>query len=136
MKATRKIIFTALFLMAVIAASANSLQSADSTLTQSEQYFVGKWKLLVAGLPQGDATMLMVIEKKDGKLQGYLSGEHGENPNKLTKVEIKDNTLNVRFMGDGWDVPMYLDKKDDNSITGSMNDMFDVTGTKIVEEAK
>jgi len=42
----------------------------------------------------------------------------------------------VRFMGDGWDVPMYLDKKDDNSITGSMNDMFDVTGTKIVEEAK
>ncbi|MDP4270622.1 MAG: hypothetical protein Q8909_10915 [Bacteroidota bacterium] len=136
MKATRKIMLTALFLIAVIAASATTSQNADTTLTPSEKYFIGKWKLNVYGLPQGDAKMLMVIEKVDGKLQGTLGGEKGENPNKFTKVEIKGNTLNVRFMGGGWDVPMYLDKKDEKKITGSMNDMFDVDGTKIVEDAK
>jgi len=112
---------------APIAASAN---------TPMEDYFIGKWKLNVFGLPAGDAVMLMVIEKKDGKLVGTLGGENGENPNKFTKVEISKNTLLVRFMGGGYDVPMYLDKKNDKEVTGSMNDMFDITGTKVVEPAK
>jgi len=112
---------------APIAASAN---------TPMEDYFIGKWKLNVFGLPAGDAVMLMVIEKKDGKLVGTLGGENGENPNKFTKVEISKNTLLVRFMGGGYDVPMYLDKKNDKEVTGSMNDMFDITGTKVVEVIK
>lgn len=137
MKTTKKIMLLAIMLIVgFVAAHAQEANTANQDLTPMEKYFVGKWKLNVYGLPQGDAIMLLVIEKKDGKLSGSLAGEHGESPNKLTKVEIKDKTLNVRFMGGGWDVPMYLDQKDDKSITGSMNDMFDVNGTKIVEEVK
>ncbi|HEY4785006.1 MAG TPA: hypothetical protein VIH57_03110 [Bacteroidales bacterium] len=137
MKTIKTIMVLAIIFIASVAANAQSVPStSDTTLSTSEKFFIGKWKLMVYGLPQGDATMLLVIEKKEGKLVGTLGGENGENTTKLTKVEIKDNTLNVRFMGGGYDVPMYLDKKDDKSITGSMNDMFDVTGTKVVESAK
>lgn len=133
----KTVLFMAIMLIAGLTANAQTTtQANDSTLTPSEKYFVGQWKLNVYGLPQGDAVMLLIIEKKDGKLGGTLGGEHGESPNKLTKVEIKDKTLTVRFMGGGWDVPMYLDKKDDKSVTGSMNDMFDVDGTKIIVDNK
>ena len=131
MKTMKTIMLLAIILFAGITANAQTAVN-----TPIEDFFIGKWTLNVTGLPQGDAIMLLIIEKKDGQLCGSLGGEHGESPNKLTKVEIKDKTLNVRFMGGGWDVPMYLDKKDDKSVTGSMNDMFDVEGTKVIEVVK
>jgi hypothetical protein len=135
MKTIKTIVFMAVMLIAGLTANAQT-ETTTPTNTAMEDYFIGKWKLNVFGLPAGDAVMLMVIEKKDGKLVGTLGGENGENPNKFTKVEISKNTLLVRFMGGGYDVPMYLDKKNDKEVTGSMNDMFDITGTKLVEVAK
>jgi hypothetical protein len=40
----------------------------------------------------------------------------------------------VNFLGGGYDVPIFLDREDDGTITGSMNDMFDCTGKKIEKE--
>ncbi len=99
-----------------------------------EEFYLGKWKLLVEGLPTGDAEMLLVIKKNGDKLEGTIGGLDGSDTNKLTKAEISGKTLTVNFMGGGWDVPVYLDPEDDGGVTGSMNDMFDVTGTKIVEK--
>lgn len=113
--------------------SATKSESSTVANTPMEDFFIGKWKLDVYGLPQGDAKMMMVIEKKDGKLAGWLGGENGEEPNEFTKVEIEKETLYVRFLGGGWDVPVYLDKDGDDAVVGSMNDMFDVEGTKVKE---
>jgi hypothetical protein len=140
MKTMKKMMFVAMMLIAGYTVNAQTSTTpapiAASANTPMEDYFIGKWKLNVFGLPSGDAVMLMVIEKKDGKLVGTIGGENGENLDKFTKVEISKNTLLLRFMGGGWDVPMYLDKKDDKSVTGSMNDMFDIEGAKITEEVK
>lgn len=136
MKTMKTMMLLAMILFAGIAANAQTAATTTVANTPMEDYFIGKWNLNVMGLPSGDEVMLLVIEKKDGKLSGFIGGANGENPNKLTKVEIKDKSLNVRFMGDGWDVPMYLDKKDDKSVTGSMNDMFDIEGTKVIEVVK
>lgn len=138
MKTMKKMMILAILLVATLAVNAQTAQNnkSDSDLTPIEQFFIGKWKLLVEGLPQGDATMLLVIDKIDGKYEGTIGGENGENPNKLTKVNIDKNTLNVNFVGGGYDIPVYLDKEKDGSISGSMNDMFDITGTKIVEDNK
>lgn len=136
MKAIKKMMVLAVLLVATLVVNAQTSEKGkgDSDLTPAEKFFIGKWKLLVEGLPQGDATMLLVIEKVDGKYQGTIGGENGEGANKLTKVEINKKTLNVNFMGGGWDIPIYLDQDKDGSVSGSMNDMFDVTGTKVVEE--
>jgi len=134
MKTMKTIMLITVLLIAGL--TTNAQTTAPAANTPMEDYFIGKWKLNVYGLPQGDAVMLMVVEKKDGKLVGTIGGENGESPSKFTKIEISKNTLSVRFMGGGYDVPMYLDKKDDKSVTGSMNDMFDVTGVKVVEVVK
>lgn len=134
MKTMKRMMLMAVLLIAGF--TMNAQTTAPVANSPMEDYFIGKWKLQVFGLPTGDAVMLMVVEKKDGKLLGTLGGEHGESPSNFTKIEISKNTLLVRFMGGGYDVPMYLDKKDDKSVTGSMNDMFDITGEKVVEVQK
>ncbi len=122
----KKIIFALMMLMAGTATFAQ---------TSNEDFFLGKWKLFVEGLPTGDADMLLVIQKNDeGKLEGTIGGMDGSATSKLTKVVIKDKTLQVNFLGGGYDVPIYLDREKDGTITGSMNDMFDCTGTKIEEK--
>lgn len=135
MKTLKLMMVMTVMLLATVSVHA---QNADASAgdTPMEKFFIGSWKLNVYGLPSGDGVMLLIIEKKDGKLQGTLGGEHNENPNPLTKVVIDKNTLNVNFIGQGYNVPMYLDKKGDNKVSGSMNDMFDVDGTKVVPASK
>lgn len=139
MKRLEKVLVMVVVLVGALAFQVNAQESAATpeksvvANTLAEDFFIGKWKLDVYGLPQGDAKMLMMIEKKDGKLAGWLGGENGEEPNEFTKVEIEKETLYVRFLGGGWDVPMYLDKDGDDAVVGSMNDMFDVEGTKVKE---
>ncbi|PTN07462.1 hypothetical protein [Mangrovibacterium marinum] len=139
MKRLEKVLVMVVVLVGALAFQVNAQESAATpeksvvANTPAEDFFIGKWKLDVYGLPQGDAKMLMMIEKKDGKLAGWLGGENGEEPNEFTKVEIEKETLYVRFLGGGWDVPMYLDKDGDDAVVGSMNDMFDVEGTKVKE---
>lgn len=122
------------FFMVIVMLFTSMTMFAQSNKS-NEDFFIGKWTLFVEGLPTGDAEMLLVIQKDaEGNLGGTIGGTDGSGTNKLTKVEIKDNTLQVNFMGGGYDVPVYLDREDDGTISGSMNDMFDCTGKKIVEK--
>lgn len=100
-----------------------------------EEFFIGNWILFVEGLPTGDTEMLLIIKKNDeGKLEGTIGGTDGSATSKLTKIVIKDKTLQVNFLGAGYDVPVYLDREEDGTISGSMNDMFDCTGKKQKEK--
>ena len=123
-----------LFMMLLMVSSSMTL-FAQSSNQSDEAFFLGKWNLFVEGLPTGDAEMLLVIQKDaEGKLGGTIGVTDGSGTSKLTKVVIKDKTLQVNFLGGGYDVPVYLDREKDGTITGSMNDMFDCTGRKIVEK--
>ena len=124
-----------LVLMIVMFASfATMMMGQDVT---PENYYIGKWKLLVEGLPSGDTEMLLVISKKaDGKYEGTLGDLDGSNATKLTKVVIEDGELSVNYFADGYDIPVYFEKSGDDGLTGSMNDMFDITGKRIIVEKK
>lgn len=125
-----------LFMMLLMVFSSMTM-FAQSSNQSDEAFFIGKWNLFVEGLPTGDAEMLLVIQKDaEDKLCGTIGGTDGSATNKLTKVVIKDKTLQVNFLGGGYDVPVYLDREKDGTISGSMNDMFDCTGKKIVEKKK
>lgn len=126
----KKLLMIALMILSSVSIFAQSNKS-------NEDFFIGKWDLFVEGLPTGDADMLLVIKRNaDGQLEGTIGGMDGSGTNKLTKVEIKDKTLQVNFLGGGYDVPIFLDREDDGTISGSMNDMFDCTGKKLKEEKK
>lgn len=109
--------------------------SIEAKAQAPADYFVGKWKVLTVGLPSGDATSVVTLERKDGKLTGTMMQDGKPAPNVFRKVEEKGNTVTAYFTASGYDVYLFLEKKDDSNITGSMMDMFDCTGTRLVETA-
>lgn len=109
----------------------------DAKKVSDQEFFLGKWILNVQGLPTGDAEMLLVINQDaDGNLSGTIGDKEGAQPIKLANVSIEEGTITVNFNGSGYDVPVYLDRKDDGTVEGAMNDMFDITGHRLEEQPK
>jgi hypothetical protein len=96
-------------------------------------YYVGKWSVNVA-VPGGDKNMIMNVELKEDKLTGGIV-DPATNTIKapFTKVETTEDNITVYFMMSAHNVYMTMEKKDENSFTGSMLDMFDCTGARVVE---
>ena len=98
-------------------------------------YFVGKWTVSVEDTPMGDMTMNIAIERVDGTLTGTLGGGEME-AIKFSKIEeVKDKSVTLYFSTpDGYDVYIYLEKKDDNAVKASIMDMFDANGIRVIED--
>jgi hypothetical protein len=136
MRTMKKIALLVIILITSIQLNAQSTTPV-SVNSPEEIYFIGKWELMVFGLPEGDTKMLFVVEKNsEGKLSGYFTDDKGAGKDPVTKIVINKNKITVNFVGGGYDCYMYLDKKDDKNVTGSMMDMFDITGVKVVEATK
>ena len=105
--------------------------------TSNDNFFIGNWKLSVEGLPTGDKEMLLIILKnEEGQLGGGFGRIDGSEFVELTDIIIKDNTLQVFFDAKGFHVSMNLSSKEDGTVTGSIMDMFDCSGTKIEDKKK
>jgi hypothetical protein len=94
-------------------------------------YFVGKWDVLLKGLPQGDAHIKFNIADSAGQLKGVLvdTVEHKDTP--LTKIEQESDKVTLYFTAQGYDVSLVLTKKDDDHATGSLMGMFDALADRI-----
>jgi hypothetical protein len=102
--------------------------------TPPADYFVGKWDVLVEGTPQGDGKMVVNLERKEGKLAGTIISKEGAAPTKIDRVEEKEKSVTVYFTSGGYNVYVFLEKKDDDHVTGSVMDMFDAKGNRIKEK--
>lgn len=96
-------------------------------------FFIGKWTVLVEGTPQGDAIVNVVFERKNGQLTGTILSQGKSEPSKFSKIIEKDSTATAYYSSNGYEVYLVLEKKDDNSATGSMMDMFDAKATRVFE---
>ena len=123
---TLNLLLVITFLLAISIAS--QAQAAD------DDYFAGKWKVLIKNLPQGDTKMIVNLEKQDTTWAGNIQDSTGKEISKFSKVEVQDTTATVYFTAQGYDVYLRLDKKGDNYVTGSMLDMFDAEGDRVKEE--
>src|SRR5215470_3031660 len=94
-------------------------------------YFAGKWNVLIKGLPQGDAKMFFVLEKKDTTMTGVVQDSTGTQISKLDKVELTANSATLYFNVQGYDVNLVMNKKDDDHVAGSLMGMFDADGERV-----
>ena len=94
-------------------------------------FFAGDWNVVIVGTPNGDAELVLHLERVDGKLQGSFKSDMGEL--KIDTIEEKDTSITLFFVLESYDLSMVLDKEDDNNIKGNMVDMFDVTGKRVVK---
>jgi len=122
---------TLVSLMAVILVVIASKVNAQ---TQTN-YFIGKWDVLVKGLPQGDAHIKFNIADSAGHMKGALldtTEAHKDIP--LTKIEQDGDKVTLYFTAQGYDVSLLLAKKDDDHATGSLMGMFDASAIRLKEK--
>ncbi len=103
-------------------------QTKDSTT-----YFIGSWNVLVKGLPNGDTKMFVNLEKGDTAMVGAILDSAKTEVAKFSKVDRKGFTVTVYFVAQGYDVTLFMEKKDEDHITGNMLNMFDAVGDRVKE---
>jgi hypothetical protein len=99
---------TLISLMAVI------LVVIATKVNAQTNYFIGKWDVLVKGLPQGDAHMKFNIADSAGHMKGAMldtTAAHKDIP--LTKIEQDGDKITLYFSTQGYDVNLLLARKDD-----------------------
>ena len=99
-------------------------------------YFIGKWNVLIIGTPNGDAKMIVSLEKKDTTVVGVVLDTTNTEISKISKIEMKDSVVTVYFNAQGYDVYLMLERKDDDHTAGRLLDMFDAKGERIKEMKK
>lgn len=110
-----------------------ALKAQDKDKNKDNDYFVGRWCVLVEGTPNGDSNMPLILSRVDGKLEGGIEDGRGGLATKFDKIELKGNNVTVYFNGGGYNCYITLDKKDENTAEGNMMDMFDATATRVIE---
>ena len=97
----------------------------------TQEYFAGKWSVLLKGLPDGDTKMILLLDKKDTSITGVVQDSTGKEIAKITSADLKENQLTIYFTAQGYDVSLLLNKKDEDHVAGSLMGMFDATGDRI-----
>lgn len=103
---------------------------------KGQEFFAGKWSVLVRDLPDGDTKMFFVLEKKDATLTGIVQDSTGTEIAKIDKVDLNDKTANVYFEASGYNVNLEMNKKDEDHITGTLMGMFVAEGDRVKTAAK
>jgi hypothetical protein len=117
--------FTGIFVL-FLSFGANAQENAGT------DFFAGKWNLLVSGTPNGDIKMIVNLERNEGKLGGTIEIVDYQIL-KISKIEEKETSITIYFNADDYDLNISLEKKDENNVTGSQMDMFDVKGERIIK---
>jgi hypothetical protein len=94
-------------------------------------YFIGKWDVLVKGLPQGDAHMKFNITDSVGHLKGSMVDTTTNKTIPMTNIEQAADKITLYFTVQSYDVNLVLTKKDDDHATGSLMGMFDAVADRI-----
>lgn len=121
----KKLLFSALCLMLFAAVSFASNPPVDA------KYFEGKWAVLVKETPQGDATIPMRFETKDGATKGFFIEDASGTEKPMSSVTIKEDVLTAYFNISGYDVYISLKKVDQENASGSLMDMFTAQATRV-----
>jgi hypothetical protein len=114
-----------------------SLCSATSfaKLPDPTDFFAGKWKIMVAGTPNGDVTFSTNLVRKDGVLTGQLKivGDDSLPLVDISKVEDNKEKVVIYFTIQGYDVNAELTKVDSDNLKGSLMGMFEAKGVRVKE---
>lgn len=94
-------------------------------------YFEGKWSVLIKETPNGDATIPMRFELKDGKMKGYFTAPDSQEETAMASVDVTSDQLTAAFNIASYDVVMVIAKKDEEKASGKLMDMFVVEATKV-----
>jgi len=106
---------------------------ASTTMAQTPatDYFVGDWEVQIKDTPMGTITVVLTLERVDGKLVGKFVDNASGTETKMNDITESENSLTLSFTSEYGDLYLTLLKEDDENVSGSLMDSFAVSGTRV-----
>jgi hypothetical protein len=108
-----------------------ALLFSTSSMAQSTDYFVGEWNVQIKDTPMGTISVLLTLERVDGKLVGKFVDAASSTETKMNDITEGDNSLTLNFTSEYGDLYFTLQREDEENVTGSLMDSFAVSGTRV-----
>ena len=108
---------------------------ASTTMAQTStapDYFVGDWEVTINGTPMGNITVMLTLERVDGKLVGKFVDAAGMET-KMNDITENENSLTLTFTSEYGDLVLAIQRKDDENVSGSLMDSFTVEGKRVIK---
>ena len=134
-----KKVIIAFFVLQFTTLNNNFAQTATAapapSVKEAADFFTGSWDIVFIGTPNGDAKSVLTLERKDGKLAGYMvsQAKADAEKNPLTEIEEEKDKIIIHFSAAGYDnLSTDLSKVDANNLEGKLMGMFDTKATRII----
>ena len=109
-----------------------ALLFSSSTMAQTtEDYFVGEWNVQIKDTPMGTVSVLLTLERIDGKLVGKFVDAASSTETKMNDITEGENSLTLNFTSEYGDLYFTLQREDEENVSGSLMDSFAVSGTRV-----
>ena len=108
-----------------------ALLLSSSSLAQSTDYFVGEWNVQIKDTPMGTISVLLTLERVDGKLVGKFVDAASSTETKMNDITEGENSITLNFTSEYGDLYFTLQREDDENVSGSLMDSFAVSGTLV-----
>lgn len=104
-----------------------------SSFIQADDFFLGKWEIMVAGTPNGDIKFATDLQRKEGKLFGELTIPADPNAPAIPISNIEEGTdkITIYFSAQGYDLNLDLEKVDQDNLKGTLMGMFDSKAVRV-----
>ncbi len=107
------------------------LFSTSSMAQTTEDYFVGEWNVQIKDTPMGTISVLLTLERVDGKLVGKFVDAASSTETKMNDITEGENSLTLNFTSEYGDLYFTLQREDEENVSGSLMDSFAVSGTRV-----
>jgi hypothetical protein len=109
-----------------------TLLFSSASMAQSSDYFVGEWNIQFKDTPIGSITVLLTLERVDGKLVGKSVDAASSTETKMKSITENENSLTLNFTSAQYgDLYFTLQRTDDENVSGSLMDSFAVEGKRV-----
>ena len=100
-------------------------------MAQKSDYFVGDWNVQIKDTPMGTITVVLTLERVDGKLVGKFVDNASSTETKMNSITENENSLTLNFTSEYGDLYLTIQREDGENVSGSLMDSFAVSGTRV-----
>ena len=105
-------------------------------MAQNSDYFAGDWEVQIKDTPMGTISVVLTLERVDGKLAGKFVDKASGVETKMNQVTEQAAGLTLSFTAEGYgDLYLTLQRTDDENVTGSLMDSFAVEGKRVAQKS-
>ena len=109
----------------------DSLAVEGKRVAQKSDYFVGDWQVTIKDTPMGTISVMLTLERVDGKLVGKFVDAANSTSTPMTQITEAENSVTLYFFAEGMDLYLTLKPEGAKNVTGSLMDSFAVEGKRV-----